>query len=178
MVFAFLLEISWWYSLPQSWYIFMSCLLFSKGSSVKRHKTAQVPPSWFYNHWSVKCEIRMQTSDSFSVLMKNGSIGQRSAFLRDELAKSHILFNNLFSNLSFMESYLRSRQKILRCKDTIILSFHSTGAFVTRTDNRIFQKHPQLVPNADLLAQLKSTACLWVQFCHKGGSSNLSFLTV
>ena len=128
MVFAFLLEISWWYSLLQSWYIFMSCLLFSKGSSVKRHKTAQVPPSWFYNHWSVKCEIRMQTSDSFSVLMTNGSIGQRSAFLRDELAKSHILFNNLFSNLSFMESYLRSRQKILRCKDTIILSFHSTGA--------------------------------------------------
>ena len=72
-----------------------------------------------------------------------------------------------------MESYLRFREKILRCENMIILSFYSTAAFVTHPDNGIVQKRPRLVPNADLLAQLKSVLSLRVPFCHKGDSCSI-----
>lgn len=46
-------------------------------------------------------EIQLQPSDLLLVLMKNDSIGHRNAFFQDELTKSCVLLNNLFSPLLY-----------------------------------------------------------------------------
>lgn len=107
--------------------ILMVCLLFSKGSPMKRHRAAQGYPSRWYNPWSVLRQIQLQPSGSLSVLMKSDSTGHRKAFffffsrLNWQRAISCLI---ICFHLSSTKSYFRSRGKILRCKNMMILLFY------------------------------------------------------
>lgn len=71
--------------------------------------------------------------------MKNDAMGTESLLFRMNWPEA-VSCLILWFHLSSVQSYFRSRRKILRWKNMVILSFYYTAVFVIHSDNRIFSK--------------------------------------